>query len=201
MKVFQNLSPELSSEIESEATTKAFEKGTSILEAGQYVKVIPLVLKGLVKVYMDYKDKELLLYYISPQESCVMSFAAGLQHGKSKVNAIIEEDSELLLLPAGKVEQWIKKYPHFNNLFFEQYNQRYGELLETIQHLLFDNMEKRVFDFLQKKISLTNQSSLKIAHRQIASELGTAREVVSRVIKKLENENKLKQSSGSIELL
>lgn len=175
--------------------------GTEILRAGQYVKVIPIVTSGLIKVFNRFEDKELLLYYIKPDESCIMSFAASLHNDPSKVFAATEEDTTALLIPADKISLWVTQYPDINSLFFQQYNQRYSELLDTIHHILFKKMDVRLYDYLREKSALTGKEELKISHRQIASELGTAREVVTRVMKKLEQDGKVIQHNNSIKIL
>ncbi|MDX1628434.1 MAG: Crp/Fnr family transcriptional regulator [Fulvivirga sp.] len=196
-----HLSPDLVSEIISSAITKEIPKENEILREGQYVKFVPIVIEGLIKVFTRHKDRELLLYYIRPKESCIMSFAASLKNEPSKVFALAEEDTTALLLPARKVSSWTNQFPDMNALFFQQYNLRYSELLDTIHHVLFDKMDNRLFDYLQEKVRLTNNNPLKISHRQIANELGTAREVISRTMKKLETEELVKQHSNSIEIL
>jgi len=195
------LSTALRGEIEEFALLKELPKNMEILRQGQYVKAIPIVLKGLIKVFTRHEDRELLLYYIKPNESCIMSFTASLQNEPSSVFAITEEESTALLLPTDKISDWIKEYPDINMLFFQQYNVRYSELLNTIHHLLFDKMDKRLFDYLKEKAALTQKKTIKMSHRQIANELGTAREVISRVMKKLESEEKLIQHSNGIEVL
>lgn len=196
-----HLDPELAQQIISHSTTLDIPKNTEILRDGQYVKVIPIVMEGLIKVFTRHEDKELLLYYIQPNESCIMSFAAGLKNQPSRVFAITEENTQALLLPIDKVTQWIKQFPDINTLFFQQYNIRYSELLDTINHVLFHKMDTRLFNYLQEKSRLTEKNPIKISHRQIANELGTAREVISRVMKKLEVEGKVKQHSNQIEIL
>ncbi len=196
-----NLDPELIAKILAVSVTKEIPKDTEIVREGQFSKVIPFVLKGLIRVYTRYEDKELLLYYIRPNESCVMSFSSSIKNEPSKVFATTEQDTTVLLIPVNKVTKWIKHFPDINTLFFQQYNLRYSELLDTIQHMLVDKMVKRLLDYLNEKIALTNQNPLFISHRQIAEELGTAREVISRKLKRLENEGKLKQHAHSIELL
>lgn len=196
-----HLNQDLISEINASAITKEIPKESEILREGQFVKVIPIVLEGLIKVFTRHEDKELLLYYIRPNESCIMSFAASLKNEPSKVFAITEEDTRALLLPVDKVSDWTKQFPDINALFFQQYNLRYSELLDTINHVLFDKMDKRLFDYLQEKVNVTNHNPLKISHRQIANELGTAREVISRTMKKLETEKLVIQHSNCIEIL
>ena len=201
LKALAHLDPVLSSEIMRDSKTMKIPQDTEILREGQYVKVIPIVVEGLIKVFTRHQDKDLLLYYIKPDESCIMSFAASLKNEPSKVFALTEEKTTAILLPVDKVSKWIKQFPDLNNLFYQQYNERYTDLLDTIHHVLFDKMDKRLYDHLKKKADLTNSDILKISHRQLASELGTAREVISRVMKKLEIEGKVKQHQNSIELL
>ncbi len=200
-KLITSLHPDLRAEMEAHAILQEVPQGTEILREGQYVKVIPLVLEGLIKVYSRHEDKELLLYYIKSQESCIMSFAAGMKNEPSKIFAVTEEDTRVLLLPTDKVTQWVRRFPDVNQLFFQQYNIRYTDLLATIHQLLFDRMDKRILDYLVNKSMLTGRNPIKISHRQIAGELGTAREVVSRIMKKLENDGKIKQEANMIEIL
>lgn len=195
------LPKELQDKILLESTVQQFPKGTQILKEQQYVKVLPIVIEGLVKVNSSFNEKELLLYYIEPAQSCVMSFYAALQNTPSKIFAETEEDSKILLLPVRYLPTWLKEYPKFNELFYHQFNLRYSELLDTISHLLLDKMDKRLLDHLKRKTSLINSKTIKISHVQLANELGTAREVVSRVMKKLETEGKITQNSGKITIL
>jgi len=198
---FPQLNTELLEEIMEVAPPKVFPKGTEILREGQFVKVIPIVLDGLVKVFTGNEEKELLLYYIQPAEGCIMSFASGLDREPSKIRAITEKDTTVILLPVNRVSIWMKKYPALNSLFYQQYNKRYSDLIDTLNHVIFDNIEKRLHDYLLQKYKLTKQNPLKISHGEIANDLATAREVISRSIKKLESENKVRQHGHSIELL
>lgn len=200
-KLTTPLHPNLRKELETHAILKEVPQGTEILREGQYVKVIPIVLEGLIKVFSRHEEKELLLYYIKPQESCIMSFAAGMKNEPSKIFAVAEEDTTALLLPTDKVALWVRDYPEVNQLFFQQYNLRYSDLLTTIHQLLFERLDKRLLDYLANKSLLTGRNPIKISHRQIAAELGTAREVISRIMKKLENDGKIRQDANTIEIL
>jgi CRP/FNR family transcriptional regulator len=195
------LNPQLVDLILSESTVKNIPKGTEILREEQYVKVLPLVLRGLIKVYSRFDKKEMLLYYIEPSQSCIMSFYAALKNTPSRVFAQAEEDSKVLLIPVTYLPSWLQQYPDFNELFYHQFNLRYSELLDTISHLLLDKMDTRLYEHLKKKTALLNNKSIKISHTQLANELGTAREVISRVIKKLETEGKVLQNAGEIEII
>lgn len=201
IKLFDKLPKELVTEIISNSIEKKIPKNTEILREGQYVKVIPIVTSGLIKVLSKFDDKELLLYYIKTNESCIMSFNAGINNETSKIFAITEEDTTALLLPVDKVNYWIKKYPEFNYLFFQLFNIRYTDLIDTINQVLFKKMDSRLYSYLNKKIELTSTNPIKISHRQIANDLGTAREVISRVMKKLETENKVEQQGNLIKIL
>lgn len=200
-QVLPELSAGLLAQLREGSTITEIPKKTEILREGQYVKVIPIVLEGLIKVHTRYEDKELLLYYIRPSESCAMSFSASLDNEPSKVYATTEQDTKALLVPVDELSGLRRDFPEMNNLFFKQYNLRYAELLDTIHHVMFNQLDQRLLEHLQRKVKLTGNNPIVISHRELANELGTAREVVSRVMKRLETENKVKQHQQSIELL
>ncbi|MFP4846256.1 Crp/Fnr family transcriptional regulator [Winogradskyella sp. PE311] len=199
--VISFLKPALFEKLIEESSIKEFPKGTEILREEQYVKVLPIVLEGLVKVYSRFNDKELLLYYIQPSQSCIMTFYASLKNTPSKVYASVEEDSKILLIPVALLPKWLKDFPDFNQLFYDQFSLRYSELLETIGHLLIDRMDKRLYEHLKNKSEIIKTASIRMSHNQIANDLGTAREVITRVLKKLENEGKIIQQSGEIKII
>lgn len=194
-------SNELLQEIAAHGRIQDVPAGMEILKEGQYVKVIPIVLEGLVKVLTRTEEKELLLYYIGSTQSCIMSFSAGITQSPSRIVAITEEPSLLLLLPAGEMNRWVRQYPAINELFYQQYNLRYTEMLDTINSLLFERMDHRLYSYLQEKSKLKGGKLLDLRHKQIAAELGTAREVVTRVLKKLEQEGKIRQTDTGIEII
>ena len=198
---FNFLGKELLDEILSVSEIVKFESGTVLVQEGQFVKVIPIVIKGLVKVFTRHEDKELLLYYIKPDESCIMSFSSAIHNSKSKIFAVTESNSDILLVPSSKITQWVKDYPSINILFYNQYDLRYAEMIDTIKHLIYDKLDKRVLDYLIEKKQLLQINPIKISHKEIANDLGTAREVVSRIVKKLENDKVLIQHHDSIEIL
>ncbi len=195
------LEKELLEQLLEQSTIKEFPAGIELVRTGQYVKVIPIVLSGLVKVLTQHEDKEYLLYYIKPNESCVMSLTAGIKRQQSLIEAITETESVLLLIPSDKIEHWIDQYPRLNKLFYQQYEDRYTDMIETVHHLLFDKLDKRIIHYLKEKSETLNQNPIKISHRQIAQDLGTAREVVSRVMKQLERDHLVKQLPDAIQLL
>jgi len=199
--ILASLHPDLVDLMEEHAMVDSFPKGTQILRQHQYVKTVPIVLKGVLKVYSTFGDKELLLYYVESSESCVMTFYAGLKNTPSKVFANVEEDVELLLIPVQYLTKWIKAYPDLNDLFYTQFNKRYSDLVDTIGQLLMDKMDKRLYDHLKKKSALAEKDTIRINHNELARELGTAREVITRMVKKLEIEEKVEQSNGEIKII
>jgi len=198
---FEYLGKNLIKQIIESSDIKIFPANTTLMREGQYIKAIPIVLSGLVKVTTQVEDKELLLYYIKPEQSCVMSFSSYLKNETSKTIAISEEETKVLLMPVDKVAGWVSEYSSINKLFFQQYDLRYSELIQTINHLLYHKLDKRLLKYLTDKSSLTGKNPIKISHKEIATEIGTVREVVSRLIKKLEKQNLLKQHYESIEIL
>lgn len=172
-----------------------------LLRNGSFVSAVPMVLHGLVKVLRYEADRELLLYYIRPGESCIMSFSAALQAQPSQVLATTETDTELLLLPAEKLPDWHRQYPRLQQYFIDLYSQRYQGLIATIDQLAFQKLDERLLHYLRQKGELSGQRRLNLTHQQIASDLGTTREVISRVLKKLEREGHLKLGRHEILLL
>jgi CRP/FNR family transcriptional regulator, anaerobic regulatory protein len=198
---FKGFPPAFLQELEAHGVEKFFSAGEKIIREGQYIKVVPVVLSGMIKVFTSYEEKELLLYYIEAGQSCIMSFHAVMQQGSSKVFAVAEEDSHLLLLPADKMQFWMQEYPMLSQFFFRLYNERYVALLEAIQHLLYNRMDERLYSYLLEKKRLRQSDTIQLRHRQIAAELGTAREVITRVLKKLELDGKVRQTERGIEIL
>lgn len=198
---FSDLKKELTNEIEENSKIQTIPKGVIILKEGQFVSVIPIVLEGLIRVYTLHDDKEPLLYYIQKDESCIMSFNSSIKNEPSKVYAICEEETKLLLIPSQKFNKWIAENPKLMMKFLNLYNKRYENLISTINGLIFEKLDIRLLKYLEEKSKLSNEKSVRITHQKIAYELGTAREVISRIIKKLESEGKLIQHQNSIEIL
>ncbi len=174
------------------------EKGNEILRVGQYVSVIPIVLSGLVKVYTFSDDKEFLLYFIKEYESCIMSFTAGINNDMSQIYAVTEENSTLLLLPSTEVIKWSRQFPEFITFYLKFYQNRYQDIIDTLRHVVFDHLDQRVLDYLKNRIEMEGKGSIKITHKEISIDLATSREVVTRIIKKLENDHRIIFKNGRI---
>jgi len=180
-------SPQIKQRLEEYGVAKTFKEGQAILNENAYIKAIPIVTSGSVKVMRtDDEGREILLYYIHAGESCIMSFLGGLHHDTSKVKAIADEETEILFIPVEKVTSLIKEYPEWLDYIFRLYHKRFEELLEVVNAVAFKKMDERLLDFIKKKVLLTKNKTLAITHEQIANELGTARVVVSRLLKQME---------------
>ncbi len=195
-------SPQLIEQLNKYSVIKSYKAGNSILSEDAIIRSIPIVVKGLMKVIRTEEDgREILLYYIKAGESCIMSFLGGLHNETSKVRAEVEEDAEILFLPMDKVSLFIKEYPQWLDYIFRLYHKRFEELLEIINAIAFKKVDERLLILLQKKKELGNSNILSITHEQLANELGTARVVVSRLLKQLEDSGTLILGRNKITLV
>lgn len=197
--LFQSL---LKDEVSTYGQLKKFPAGSVIQQEDSYIKSIPLVLNGSLKVMRTDSDgHEILLYYITPGESCIMSFLGGIHNETSKVKAIVEEDAEILFIPVEKASEWVKKFPEWSDFIFRLYHKRFEELLTAVNAIAFHKLDTRLLQLLKQKAELYQSKEIKITHQQLADELGTAREAVSRVMKQMENEGLVQLSRNKITLL
>ncbi|HUM51721.1 MAG TPA: Crp/Fnr family transcriptional regulator [Chitinophagales bacterium] len=193
---------ELVKEIFQFGIIKHFKEGDVIMDYGQYVRMMPIISKGTVKVFrMDDTGKELLLYYLTNNESCSMAYSCCLEAKKSEVRAIAEDDVELIAIPHLKLEEWLCKYPSWKNYIMHSFNERFIELLKTIDAIAFEKLDERLINYLKKKAEVFGKSALQLSHNQIAEEMGTSRVVISRLLKRLENDQKILLYRNEIKLL
>jgi CRP/FNR family transcriptional regulator len=182
-------SPKIRERLLTIGFAKEFAENEVILNENAYIKAIPLVTKGSIRVMRTDEDgRELLLYYIRSGETCIMSFLGGIHQDTSKVKAIAEEDTEILFIPIDKVSLLIKEFPEWLDYIFRLYHKRFEELLEVVNNVAFKKMDERLLDFIHKKSEVANSKTLNITHEQLANELGTARVVISRLLKVLEED-------------
>lgn len=200
VEMFSFLGEEFINEFLQVAVYMEFPEKWELTKEGQYVKYIPIVLEGLVKVYTVSDGRELLYYFIKPEQSCIMSFSCIFKDGISRVHAITNEKTKVALIPTAKIKEWIVKYPRINEVFYEQYEFRYSSMMEMVSQAVFNKLDKRILDYLKHRVKVSGKNPIKISHREIANDLGSAREVVSRMLKKFENDGLIKQNGG-IEIL
>ena len=197
--IFQTL---LKKEVDEAGQVRSFPAGTVIVNFNAYISSIPIILSGSIKVIRtDEEGREILLYYIKPGESCIMSFLAGMHNDTSKIKAIVEEDVELLLIPIDKAKQWIKEFPEWTDFIFNLYQKRFEELLEVVNAIAFQKADVRLMNLLNQKSKLFNSKEIKVTHQQLADETGLSREAVSRVLKQMENEGLVSITRNKILLM
>lgn len=195
-------SPQMISKIMKMSIPKTFAEGDVILQENAHIRSIPIVTSGSIRVMRSEGDeKEILLYYIKAGESCIMSFLGGMHNDTSKVKAIAEETTDILFVPVTKVKELIKEFPEWLDYIFRLYHQRFEELLEVVNAVAFKKMDERILLFLRKKVEIAQSNVLSMTHEQMAAELGTARVVVSRLLKQLEVEGVVKLGRNKITLV
>jgi CRP/FNR family transcriptional regulator len=194
--------PALIKEMEQFGELKYFKEGDIIMDYGKYIRMMPIIIKGTVKVYrLDDKGNEILLYYLSSNESCSMAYSCCMEAKKSEVKAIAEDDVELIAIPHIKLDEWLCKYPGWKNYIMRSFNERFLELLKSIESIAFHKLDERLIGYLKEKKRLSGSNVIKASHYLIADELATSRVVVSRLLKQLENSKKIILYRNEIKLL
>ena len=183
-------------------TLKTFKKGDTIVQDGTYIKSIPIILRGSLKVVQeDDEGREFLLYYLSEGESCIMSILGGINNEPSKVSVVAEKDTDILLIPIQNAAIWVKKYPAWSEYIFKLYQKRFEEMLSIVKRVSTKSLTERLTELLLVKSKLVQSKTLSITHQQLADELGSARVVVSRLLKQMEHAGKVALSRNAITIL
>ena len=199
-KIFVN--DELVDQLLAKSKTAEIPSKQTILQEGQYIKVVPLIFEGRIKVMrQDESGKEVLLYYINPGESCALSIAAGLNNDKSVAYAITDKPTSMLAIPLEALREMLLHFPRLNDFILQLFHQRFNELILFIDAISFKNVDFRLIANLKTKQQKSKSNIISITHQQLANELGTAREVVSRLLKQLERDKKIKNLRGEIEII
>lgn len=185
------------------ATLKAFEEGEVLIEIGNYIKSMPLLIHGAIRIMReDASDAgELLLYFIEKGDTCAMTLACCMGNKKSEIRAIAENQGLVAMIPVQKMEEWIGKYPTWRAFVFQSYNSRFNELLSAIDSIAFKHLDERLYNYLLEKVKVNASAVILKTHQEIAQEMNSSRVVISRLLKTLENEGKIKLNRNSIELL
>lgn len=194
--------PDLLSEMADKTERKMVKAGTSILGVGQIVRVMPIVLSGSISISRtDEEGREILMYYINPDESCAMTFTCCMEHFPSEIKAVAEDDTELLLVPVQLMDQWLVKYPTWKSFVMKTIRNRFNDLLKTIDQIAFQKLDERLVGYLREKSRATGSTLINLSHEQIATELATSRVVISRLLKRLENDKKVLLYRNQVKLL
>lgn len=192
----------LINEILQVGTYKVVPAGFKLMEIGSYVKGMPLLVSGAIKVLREDKNgDELLLYYLEKGETCSMTMTCCMGQTKSEIRAIAETDTKLIMIPIQKMEVWTSKYKSWRNFVFESYHNRLNELLLTMDSIAFDNMDERLLNYLKEKARINKDNIIHSTHQEIAYELHSSRVVISRLLKKLENLGSIELHRNYIEII
>lgn len=189
-------------EILASGVERFFKRGDSIIRLGEYMKSMPLILRGSIKVMReDDEGNEVLLYYLEGGNTCAMSITCCMKEEKSSIWAIAEEDTQVLLIPLHFVDLWMKEYTSWKNFIMNSYATRMEELLRTLDAIAFYSLDQRLLKYLKDRSSALKKATFEITHSEIAHELNSSREAISRLLKKLENLNKIELGRNRITLL
>ncbi|KJD35629.1 Crp/Fnr family transcriptional regulator [Tamlana sedimentorum] len=192
----------LLNEINQVGTFKEVPEGFKMISIGEYVKAMPLLISGAIKILREDNDgDELLLYFLEKGDTCAMTLTCCLGQTKSEIKAIAETDAKLIMIPIQKMEEWSAKYKSWRNFVFESYHNRLNEMLDTIDSIAFLKMDERLLKYLIEKARVSEDGFIRNTHQEIAYELHTSRVVISRLLKKLENLGEIKLHRNYITLL
>jgi len=190
----------LQDEIKQIGVQKTFAPGEVLIREGQYISSFPLVLNGLIRVSrINIEGNELLLYYLKSSEVCAMSLTCCMTNLKSNVKAIAEEETEVIMLPIGLLENWMCKFPTWKQFVMQTFQNRFRELIETIDSIAFLNLDERLIRYFIDRSNNSGITTITETHQDLALKLNTSREVISRLLKKLENDGKIKLSRNFID--
>jgi CRP/FNR family transcriptional regulator, anaerobic regulatory protein len=194
--------PELLEEIISVGKVHNVSTGELFMDIGQAITHIPLLIEGNVKIMReDAEGRELLLYFLERGDTCAMSLSCCMGNKKSDIRAIAEEDTTLIMIPVEHMDKWLQKYRSWRNFIFDSYQIRLNELMETLDSVAFLRMDERLLKYLNDKVKITGSTILNSTHQDIASDMNTSRVVISRLMKQLEKQGKVKIGRNKLELL
>lgn len=194
--------PELIDKIANVAFLKTFQKADIIIDIGQDLNYIPLLISGNIKVLReDDNGDELLLYVLESGDTCAMSLTCCMVKSVSKIRAIADEEATVIMIPIENMKLWFNTNDSWRNFILQSYQVRFDEMLETIDTLAFMKMDERLFKYLTDHVKLSASTNLEITHQEIAEDLHTSRVVISRLLKQLERENKIELGRNKISVL
>ncbi len=194
--------PKLVEEIEKVGILKKLEAGVELMRPGMPVRSIPIILSGSLRIMrQDEEGKETFLYFLTKGDTCAMSLTCCAANRPSSVRAVAEDATELMLVPVEKLDYWMSIFPSWKTFVFQAYQRRFEDLLEAVDSLAFQRMDERIWRLLKKKAALQEKRYVYATHQELADELNTSREVVTRLLKKLEGMGKIKTHRNRIELM
>lgn len=201
-QLFPQFEPGLIDLIEKNAVERSFKTGEVIMRTGQYIKSTVLVLEGQIKIYRENADGgEFLMYYLGPGQACAVSMICAIQSQTSEVMAQAEEDTEVLMIPIQLMDDMMNKYKSWYQFVIQTYRSRFDELLSVVDNIAFRNMDERLEFYLKRYAGKSGKKTIELSHQQIADDLNSSREVISRLLKKMEQQKLVKLYRNMIELV
>ncbi len=201
-KIYPQFEPELQQLLEEKGIHKTFAAGEVILRTGQYIKSTALILQGRVKIYRESEEGgEFLMYFLQPGQACAVSMICALQADTSEIMAKAEEETEVLLVPVELMESLMTTYRSWYQYVIQTYRSRFDEMLMVVDHIAFRNMDERLEFYLKRYADQTGKKMLELSHQQIADDLNSSREVISRLLKKMEQQGSVKLHRNLIEVI
>lgn len=193
---------ELLKEIHNIGVYKDVKEGEVLIEIGDYIKSMPLLMKGAIKILREDNDgEELALYFIERGDTCTMTLSCCVGHAKSEIRGVAETDAQLIMIPVQKMSEWMQKYKSWQEFILQSYHSRMMEMLEAIDTIAFLKMDERLLKYLRDKAMVSHNDELHVKHKDIAQDLHTSRVVISRLLKKLENDKKIKLYRNRIKVI
>jgi CRP/FNR family transcriptional regulator len=194
--------PELISEINAVGKVSTHERGQIMIDLGEEIKYIPILLDGAIKIVReDENGDELLLYFVEFGNTCAMTLNCCIGNVTSEIRAICESDTRLIMIPVQYMDQWLSKYKSWRTFIFNNYQNRMVELLKAIDSITFKKLDQRLEQYLHEKANVSRKKELQITHLEIATDLNSSRVVISRLLKQMENEGTLQLGRNTIKLL
>ncbi|MCD6012119.1 MAG: Crp/Fnr family transcriptional regulator [Flavipsychrobacter sp.] len=193
--------PHLNDELKKYARAKKVSKDTVLIQPGDEIVFLPIVQKGVLRIMrQDNEGREIFLYHLYPGQTCAMAINCCQSHKKSMVKAVAEDDSEILQVPVKLIDEWFK-YEEWKSYINNTYANRFAELMQVIDLIAFSNMDKQVLHYLEERAKAADSKALYITHQQIADELHTHREAISRLLRTMEQKGMVRLGRNTIELL
>jgi CRP/FNR family transcriptional regulator len=200
--LFPSFEKALKTDLQQHGELRLFKEGEQLMRTGQYFRSTMLILHGLVKIYREDEDgSEFFMYYLQPGQACALSMVCATRQETSQVMAKAVKDTEVIAVPLQFMDEWMVKYKSWYHFVLETYRSRFEELLQTLDHIAFRAMDERLEFYLQQHVKALGAPFIETSHQEIANELNSSREVISRLLKKMEQMGKLKLHRNAIEII
>lgn len=189
-------------EINKVGELKHIKAGEKLIEIGDYIRSMPLLVSGAIKILReDNNGDELILYFLERGDTCAMTLSCCMGQSKSEIRAVAETDAEIIMIPVQKMDEWMRTYRSWQSFILQSYHNRMSELLEAVDTIAFLKMDERLLKYLRDKAMVNHNDEIQVTHQQIAHDLHTSRVVISRLLKSLEHSGAITLHRNNIKVL